>query len=263
VAVESLRRQGKYNGDIVVITDNPNKMVETIHKDITSKVRCVEYFGKDLLDYTTARYKIDLINDIEKYRPVVYLDSDVLCTCPIRELLVQVLKSDHIHFNYELSLLHPDDYYGASLLEADKIEVEPGVAGISTGVIGFPHAKNIKYLFSQLMELVPLIAETKGSRTWSPFFDQPVFNYLIVKHGIVGNPLSPWVENLLGSFHGLEVADRKTLVHFCGGVGAGERKIDAMKHLFEALRRREDQTVGWFRRSANRLLAKSAVLPRR
>jgi hypothetical protein len=81
LTIDTLRNAGKYTGDIIVFTDNPNWLNGI---KATPVIMSRQRFGK--AHPATYRFMIADFIDTSKYDQIMYLDSDILCLKDIEPL---------------------------------------------------------------------------------------------------------------------------------------------------------------------------------
>jgi hypothetical protein len=235
-ALASLFEFGAYDGEVLLLTDRAHEtwthdLDPAIRDRVT--VRIVE--AQDMLDWMLARYRIAAMAEFAAYRPLLYLDIDVVANAPLTRLLQRLAVSTLLHAPAENSVIHPADYYGASLLAADGVAVPAERPGFSAGIMGFPDLATAAPLFALVPDLAEAYARRIGSRTRFACFDQPFANYAAVKSG--GVELRLLREFLDNRWFWLDrPTARRGLVHFTGGADKPGEKRAAMAAYLDSLR---------------------------
>ena len=87
VAIISLRRFGKYSGDIIVICDkNESDFLSLLPPDVSVRVIVKTDFCSTKMDMIFKRYSIFDFG-VEKYYPILYLDTDIIVSDDINYLI--------------------------------------------------------------------------------------------------------------------------------------------------------------------------------
>jgi hypothetical protein len=237
LAVGSLFEFGAYDGDVLLLTDEAHReWAATLPEAVRPRVhvRTVSP-AADVLDWTLARYRLVGLEGMRAYRPVLYLDIDVVCNASLIRLLQRLAVSTMVHAPAESPLMRADNTYGASLFEADRVVTPPQRLGFTTGIMGFPDVQTAHPLFS----LVPVLAEgyarEAGTRVAFPTYDQAFANYAAVKMGgVETNLMRHFLDNV--HFWQARPPTRLGLTHFTGGTHAATPKVAAMTAYVEKLR---------------------------
>lgn len=229
LAIDSLFEHGQWDGDVLVITDMPNRdALAPLAARWPGRLHVRVLPAHDVLDYTLARYRISELEMVRAYQPVIYIDSDVICDAPLDRLMRQIARSAGLHAVPEGSFMGEVDYYGGNLLRADGIEPDEGAVSFSSGILAFRHVDDQRLRFRAIIDSAYRFAASTDNR--APFlFDQPFMNYVSRKFGdISGQLLNGIVMTKPLGAPNLEYIAGKGLVHFAGGVGAGEPKLAQM-----------------------------------
>ena len=239
LAIQSLFAFGDWDGEVLVITDAGNiGFAERLPVEIRGRINVVPLPANDILDYTLARYKIADLGIREIYQPVIYMDTDIVCDAPVRTVLQAIAASGDLQAWPEFPLGHPGDYYGQSLLEAERIAYDRNQSGFSSGIFAFRDIEEQRRLFSTIVDTAYRIAGLTGRRDAFEYYDQPMFNYVLFKtKQVIGAILKEAVELHLNHFPMLTIPVRKGFVHFAGGVGNATPKLTHMKAYVEMLAR--------------------------
>ncbi len=238
IAIQSLFEFGGWDGDVIVITDCahadlPHRFAEPIR----SRVRTRTMQCRDVLDYTLARYRLATAEGLDRYQPVLYLDTDIVCDAPVAPILARLLRSEAVQFPAEHPLAVNGHWYGASLLLEDGYRPLPGERGLSTGLIGFSDFAQVREAFGRIVASCEAFARSKDDRNRFDTYDQPFANYVLRKLGGFGTDV------LTGAYaiheHGRPpgAIERRGFAHFAGVVGNAAPKLRRMQDYVAALRR--------------------------
>lgn len=156
VAVCSLFEFGGYDEDVLVLTDPAHlSWPDCLPDGLRPRIRMVPLAASDMLDWALVRYRLIDVPGLDRYRPFLYLDTDMVCDGLLSPLLRMLAVSTALQAAAENALVRPEDGYGASLLAADGVVVPPARPGFSTGALGFADLATVRQFFAQ----VPALAE--------------------------------------------------------------------------------------------------------
>jgi hypothetical protein len=171
--------------------------------------------------------------ELARYRPILYLDIDVVCDAKLDALLHRLAVSRNFHAPSENVLMRPEDWYGASLVTEDGLTVAPNHPGFTTGIMGFAAIDTIRQLFTLVTEVADGFVAKTGERT--KHVEQPFANYAVLKSAAAELTL---LHNYLDNrWYWLErPMARRGLAHFSGGTDGAPAKLPAMMSYVEKLR---------------------------
>lgn len=209
LSIESVRKYGKYTGDIAIS-------------------ECRRSYGKGICDPEESSINKLNINklDLSKYEKVLYLDSDVLVCGDVNPIFSKIKK---ISVGEERELMCGNNWFGAYMFRPDEIYecVSKKIYGINAGIFGFT-ANYAKYL----LDIMQLVDSDPNRQSYA---EQPSFNRYLFKNQHLYEP------NLTGDVVLFAKPDRfkeyagKTFLHFCGGIGSYDRKLFEMKEMMRLL----------------------------
>jgi len=237
IAIRSLFDHAEWTGDVLVITDAAHlDFVSRFQADGPTRVLGAVIPAHDVLDFTLARYRIGDIPLACGYQPVLYMDTDVVCDAPLHGVLRDAVRSSALHGTPEWSLDHGSDYYGASLLMWDGVEIEPETLGYSSGVFLFRHVDDQRAAFGHIVNAAYQFAMGAARRDAFECYDQPFFNYVLCKAGHASGALLRDVV-LVKPNHipQLTAPAHRGMVHFSGGVGNTVPKLQQMTEYIAML----------------------------
>ena len=237
IAIRSLFDHGQWDGDVLLITDAAHReFPDRLPAPMRERTIVAVLPAHDVLDYTLARYKIADLPEAASYRPLLYIDTDIVCDAPLHALTRAAAVSPALHACMELPIGHPDDFYGVSLLQADGVAFDPGAPGFSSGTLVFRDVESQRALFAAIVDTAYRVAAFADRRDAFEYFDQPIFNYVAYKAGAVdGTLLEQFVRIHINSQSALTEPVGKGLVHFAGGVGNSLPKLTHMTRYMELL----------------------------
>lgn len=202
---------------------------------IESEVKYVKYFNVkyaindsyNTLDKACAS-RLDLFKlpGVNNYKQILYMDVDILITSDINKILNIEWKDDNktVYACKNFTLDYNEDkghiyMWGRNLFTDEEYNNVKDKNGISSGVLLIKNCnKNIQVFEDIIKDMNVRI---------NNFYDQPFFNYHLIKNDIVEkHVMSEYVydtddENI--------ISDNRTIVHFCGWpVGNSKRKLYKM-----------------------------------
>lgn len=250
----SFETYGRYEGAYRVICDRDRQDVSSYLGAIADeRWDCIRRPLNDVEALVVARMKVLKGNDFDGFQPILYVDCDVICDCPIEGLLVAALRSDRI--------LIATEFPGLSIGEVGKphgnwfglflYDQEPQVNRhrcINNGVFA---AKN-RDVF-----IAPFAAIEESRRRYQDLhadahkaaYDQPFYSYVLQYLDVADfQTMNSWVHNL----QGLEPSDTYEpvgLAHF--NIGVGMDKTAAMQRYVSLLKSHDE---AWTARRSNQLM---------
>ena len=160
------------------------------------------------------RYRIFEWEHILKYDRILYLDTDILITNKISN----ILEIDPQNKIYVLSEGDTSDMIHGSEL----FETNPNVSAFTSGIIHFNNCPEIKHLFESI--LLHCTETFKSDPIKLRGYDQPFTIYNAMKHKLYDNTK---LENI--AINNSEKFEGHTISHFPGPfVGNGSKKISVM-----------------------------------
>ena len=145
-SIYSLRTNGKYKGDVLILSDSDGDDKINVQEDLLKK------YGVDVLSKENMWCaKTEIINyvDIDKYDVIVYIDSDVVICKDINDLLYSVYKNQNIsvQFNGSHNIKTKHISQGGKVLTR-KQKTEYGNVSLCAGVFAIPGGEYGKQFIS-------------------------------------------------------------------------------------------------------------------
>ncbi|MBN3868666.1 glycosyltransferase family protein [Gluconobacter kondonii] len=196
ISLHSLYNFGKYRGEITIITNLNEIIINTIcSKYNFKKINIINYFAKDNLDYVGARINFLSSRDNLYYRPIFYLDTDVLIIKDISEIIHVCAKNEKISAQIESdSKFKHKNSVGGTLFKESPFNIDD-VNGFNAGVIMVPCHDKFKNIFN-ISHIMMKKYTQKNGRDSIPFYDQSVLNYVIYKFNCFDeSPMTKFVRN--------------------------------------------------------------------
>jgi len=165
------------------------------------------------------RYRIFEWNYINRYNRILYLDTDILITNKISN----ILKIDTENKIYVLSEGNTSEFIHGSEL----FETNPNVSAFTSGIIYFNNCQEIKDLFKKI--LLHCVETYKTDPIKLRGYDQPFTVYNAIKYKLYDNTK---LENIV--INNPEKFEGHTISHFPGPfVGNGSVKLNVMNKYLE------------------------------
>ncbi len=240
LALQSLWEFGQYDGEVLIFTDRPAAQVQPfIPTDLAPRVAIAHAPAQDVTDMMAIKYRICDMPDLARHRPLLYLDCDVICDRPIRELLLELARASRISVPLELPLLGGQGYYGDVLFQNDPAAMARNERGFSAGIIGIPDIEAAQQTFPVIRDAIYGFSSHLEDRSHigQIFHDQGVANYVMHKMDAADfSILTPRVMTPTDFNQPVHEISRRGFAHFCGGVGDANKKLPAMRAYYEFLR---------------------------
>ncbi len=207
-----------YDGDILFITD----MIDEIKRDI--KINNNILFHKinpsGLLESSANKLKIYEFPNIQEYDKIIYSDLDILWL-KSPDIIFDSIIEDKIYITEENSLMC-DEYWGGRILEINEKEfiTNNNIKGLNAGFFCFN--SSLISVFKDIDEFL-----IKNSDKINICLEQPFINTYLFRNNLYNTTL-----NLLISHNGYNLKTfNGVLLHFAGGPGSYNIKLDKMKNF--------------------------------
>ena len=209
LSIESVRKYGKYTGDIFVS-------------------ECRRPYGKGVCDPEESSInKLNILKlDLSKYEKVLYLDSDVLVCGNVNPIFSKIKK---ISVGEELELMCCNNWFGAYMFSPEEICecVSNKIYGINAGIFGFAADYS-----EHLLKILDLVSHDHIKQSYA---EQPSFNRYLFKNQHLYEPNLTDDIVLFAKPDNFKNYTNKTFLHFCGGIGSYDRKYTEMKEMMRLL----------------------------
>lgn len=238
IAVTSLRRFGRYTGDIIIIADRtPEQVLSILPDDVRDRVLVRPVSGHEPL---FERYKV-FDHPISEYLPVMYLDTDIVVADDIRPLLKQAATRPGLHMYREAHEPLDDikdtrwdidaNWWGSWMIGRSDSLADLPFWRATSGIMIF----NDLHLIQSLFENVCMMARLTRRHEIDWFGDQPILNYLATQMEIID--ISLLNGKSVNSAHADHFMARRKrfLMHVSIGVGKGYKKLPIMQELLRRL----------------------------
>lgn len=181
LATASLSEIGRYDGQVLVITDQSRSYVESLMPHRLRDHLLIEpMLGLDRLDFVGARLTIGNIPDISHYQPAVYADLDVIFDLPIEPILRKLVVSDRMTAQVEpYAPIAERPSVGGTLIEMDASKLGTQF-GFNAGIMGFPDLHRFGRVLRAMYHCLSMHTAARG-RTALEWHDQPIANYIAGK----------------------------------------------------------------------------------
>jgi hypothetical protein len=238
LSIKSLRLFGKYNGDILIITDN------ICHEQVKEKFKdCnILHIDSDCINCESSinKLKIYTYENIKKYNKIIYLDLDVLVQNNIDEIFNSIknkfiFSNEYLPHKQQIAKIGNDDGYGRLLFsekEAFVYDIE-NRKSINGGFFGFDISL-ISHFEKILIDLEIDREISKSNSAW--YCEQPTLNKYMITNDIYDDSISDKVLEFATQYSFTDIdIQNKILLHFCWGVGNHELKIKHMQQWYNYL----------------------------
>lgn len=254
ISINSLRTHAKYEESIIILSERTKEDLKNNYSTIEDEnVHVLKFTPLDHIDFMSARFDIKNYEKFSEYQPILYLDTDVIAQESLSEVFLEAISNmkNSIHVFSETDRPDDEQYWGKDLFHDDPNTHTP-TYGFSTGLMLYRDLLSVGLLLTLIRETIFRQSRELKTRETIRCFDQPVANYILHK---LGEPesklLDENVKNFDMKFMDANKEDYKNyakhisvpLLHFAGGVGAYEWKLNAMRRHAAWL---EEQRLGHF-----------------
>jgi hypothetical protein len=178
VSLESLMHIGRYDGDLMVLTDRTKtEICNAVPSLQPDRVHVAPFATGDRTSVYAARYSIIDAPGADRFQPLVYVDGDVVWNTRVTPMLVDIAMLNRITAPIEtFSLLAESRSVGATLLQKDY--AQPGLAcGFNSGTLGIPNLTAHRQALALIQRVIAnyLAIHGRNALSWG---DQEVANYV-------------------------------------------------------------------------------------
>ncbi|BCI68947.1 hypothetical protein AAJCM20276_35710 (plasmid) [Acetobacter aceti] len=215
LCVSSIRKFGKFNGKITVMTDQTIETIRDICSDESIDIDFME--PKDFVGFVCSKYSIMNKEIYKNSQPLLYIDPDIIFDRPIHPLFLDAVLSETICAPLETFnrlMTHPP--IGSSLIQLDQLNVNIYSSGVNGGTISFPNIDDEK-----TCEFIRLVRRTianigwKFGRKYNGWADQEVLNFISYKFGGLNSSVfTKYASYVIGDTE--DVYTQRGFVHFVG-----------------------------------------------
>lgn len=224
LSIESLRKFGGYTGDILVIADTVTFDGAKQLKEVTSVMRVAE--AVESYQAALNKLKIYKYKNITNYTKILYLDMDILVQ---REVQPMFNKIDKISVGTEKHLMCDDGWFGSYLMSDTQISrcKQNNIRGINSGTIGI----DINYL-SHMKHMEAGLAKDPRINLYA---EQATVNQYLLSHSNIYDTRFTQHICLFVDLKNYKLNKDKTILHFCGGIGKYDKKINQMREYYKRM----------------------------
>ena len=177
-----------------------------------------------------ARLDLFTLPTIQKYKKILYLDTDILINGDIHRIF-DLVKEDILYVLEEGTIYDNSDFWGKSLF-GNEINKYADKTAFTSGILLFNNCKRIKDLFHTIK------IHFKRNNN-NGFHDQPYFVYNAFKFKLYNNKmLKTYAVN-----NDINIQSNKTIHHFPGGPGIYINKIIQMESFLKELKNYKTNTI--------------------
>ncbi len=187
------------------------------------------------------KYRICDMPELAAYRPLLYLDTDVICNAPTDPLLVELSRANRVCVPLEMDLRGSHNYYGGVLFNIDPTAPARHERGFSVGLMGIPCTEVARQAFPTILESMYGLARQQKDRSamGGIFQDQGIANYVMHKTDAADfDIMTRRVATPVEFKRPLTEIPRLGFAHFCGGIGDAGMKLPSMRAYLALLRTR-------------------------
>ena len=232
LVVQSLRGIAGYTGQVVVITDIPERQAVAFLAD-TGPLSVVTIGAETKHETHTARYAAPLLAELQGFQPLLYVDTDIIFDAPIDATLLDILFSPLICVREDQAVRMRLNSLGGTLLQADAAIADNGAFGFNSGVIGMRNGALHRTKLAQIVEAARRIHGHPVSATLGRFVDQPIANYVAAKTGGFDQKTITGAVRYFAQGRLQGGAHRAGIVHFWGAGNAASKLAEMQRYLDE------------------------------
>lgn len=231
LALKSLISKGEYYGDILVKTDNIDK-VKNFTKQFSNKFYYSE-INKNLGIFNRYWLHEDCLS---QYSSIIYFDSDILTIKNINNLLTNLSTEELVSFTdgnqnidsvidrFMKNTYSAAEWYGLQYLDKNKILQYNQILILNSGLYAINNLYKVKPIFDKIIQY-KFLEDGHG--------DQPFFNLALYNSNITVKTLNEFNELIFSrsSYQSLSNLD-KIVIHYNSGVG-NISKLKLMQETWE------------------------------
>jgi hypothetical protein len=233
VSLESLMRIGRYDGDVLVLTDRTHaEICAAVPCLRPERVRIVAMAASDRAGSVMARYSILDVPGADRFQPLLYVDADIVWNAGPVPLLIDAALSERMAAPIEVfNRLADSPSVGATLLQIDN--AQPRFAcGFNNGTFSIPNLPAHRPTLVLIRQVIANLMTIFG-RDGLRWVDQEAANYVSYRRAHFDTvSLSRYVR-----YGGAEAARdgtyRTGLVHFWSTTS--EERADIMRQYLDLL----------------------------
>lgn len=232
LAIESLIKKGNYTGDILVKTDNIEKV----------KAFCNKFTNHFI--YSEIDQKIGIFNRywlhepcLKEYSSLIYFDSDILTINDISNILMYLQQSDlvssidgspywdgiHNYFN-GTGTYRAHKWYGMQYINKDFVNKTNKIFVLNSGLFAINNLEKVLPIMNKIVQY-HYLEDIHGDQ---PFFNVVMYNSQLEITTINDTKELAFSHSNIQSFINLD----KTLIHYNSGVG-NVSKLNLMKETWD------------------------------
>lgn len=172
----------RYSGDLLIITDISRQNIEILCPELEGLNFYIwNIYNQYNLDFYSSRFKIFEWENIYRFSPLIYMDTDIVVDKPINDLLIEIFHETKMSAQMEAFTQRvSDSSVGGSLIKEDNrcknsFCKEPG---FNSSLITIPKIENCISNIRKVYKCIYRYAEDSKSRTVLSHFDQSIANYV-------------------------------------------------------------------------------------
>lgn len=239
LSIKSLRLFGKYNGDILIITDS------ICHEQVKEKFKDCNILNIDKecfhCESSINKLKIYTYEKIKNYNKIIYLDLDILVQNNIDTIFncienKFIFSNEYLPHQQQIAKISDHDGYYGRLLFSDQEAFFYDIGNrksINGGFFGF----DISMILHFEKILIDLEIDREMSKDRGDWYcEQPTLNKYMIVNDIYDDSISDKILQFATQYSFTDInIQNKILLHFCWGVGNHELKITHMQPWYNYL----------------------------
>ena len=221
----STRLFGDPNDDIEYLVITIDDFVEPLNEIFNKLLLNLKFYiidNSNFLILLSSRLLIFNYEDINNYKKILYIDTDILITNNINRLFCDSITNKL--YALEEGIIS-DQFHGREFFDFSKIN--PSTKGFTSGILLFNNCDEIKELFKIIFEHIEHNIQNNKPKPIA--FDQAFINYHAINNNLYNNT---YLKNLCINNPEDYKFNYHIISHFPGGVGNYEDKVKRMKHYF-------------------------------
>jgi len=191
---------------------------------------------KTIFQAACARLYIFDYKNINQYKTILYLDTDILIKGNLKTILGFPLEERV--YGLECGTIHSPSFgvqfFGPS--------ANPSIKGFNSGTLLFPNCLPVRDVFSRIRGHCDAYSDSKAAIPYC--MDQPFINYHCIKGGVYNNVLlNPYV-SLFEGYDEVKNEATSIVCHFSFPIGNSGHKLNRMKKYFAEMLEAKKEAVG-------------------
>ena len=236
LASRSLVDFGRYEGDLLVITDRDRHFIERLIPDsLHDRLSVLRVASSGKIDAVLARLMLGEHDGADQFAPILYTDTDVIYDRPLQPILEAALLSRKMSAQSERwNELPGSDAAGGDLFAVDPVPFYDKI-GFNAGIWIMPGGEDSIQIVNTIRLAVSRYLEAHG-RESLPWLDQAMGNYVLRKLDAFDSALITSATRLCQSYEALDTIGASGFVHFWPVSAVATQRAAAMADYLERLK---------------------------